>query len=84
MPALSKFEKCFINRWGPRAYRRMLDRTEGAGQLPLGPTAQVLELGAGERGFTIVFRERAWRIFNTADEVVAKAPATNPGGPAVI
>jgi hypothetical protein len=33
-----------------------------------------------KRGFTIVFRERAWRIFNTADVVIAKSPSPNPVG----
>jgi ubiquinone/menaquinone biosynthesis C-methylase UbiE len=31
-----------------------------------------------ERGFTIVFRERAWRIFNTADVIVAVSPDSRP------
>lgn len=33
-----------------------------------------------KRGFTIVFRERAWRIFNTADVVIAESPSPNPAG----
>jgi hypothetical protein len=32
------------------------------------------------RGFAIVFRERAWRIFNTADVIIARSPYSNPEG----
>jgi len=58
MPEMSRWEKRFVNRRGPRAYRRMLDRMQAAGQLPLTPSSQVLELGAGNGTLSILIEER--------------------------
>jgi len=58
MPEMSRFEKRFVNRRGPRAYRRMLDRMQAAGQLPLTPSSEVLELGAGNGALSILIQER--------------------------
>jgi ubiquinone/menaquinone biosynthesis C-methylase UbiE len=55
---MSRFEKFFVNRRGPRAYRRMLERMESAGELRLPPAAQVLELGAGNGALSALIAER--------------------------
>jgi ubiquinone/menaquinone biosynthesis C-methylase UbiE len=58
MAEMTSFEKLFVNRRGPRSYRKMLDRMESAGQLPLTSTSQVLELGAGNGELSGLIVER--------------------------
>jgi ubiquinone/menaquinone biosynthesis C-methylase UbiE len=58
MPEMTRFEKYFINRRGSRSYRKMLDRMESSGQLPLAPSSQVLELGAGNGALSVLIHER--------------------------
>ena len=58
MPEMSRIEKRFVNRRGPRAYRRMLDRMQNSGQLPVSNASQVLELGAGNGALSILIYER--------------------------
>lgn len=58
MAEMSRLEKWFVNRRGVRAYRRMLDRIERAGQLALQNASQVLELGAGNGALSITIYER--------------------------
>jgi ubiquinone/menaquinone biosynthesis C-methylase UbiE len=58
MPEMTRFQKFFVNRRGPRAYQRLLARLEAAGELPLGPSSQVLELGAGNGTLSLLVFER--------------------------
>jgi len=58
MTEMSKFEKRFVNRRGARAYQRLLSHLERAGQLPLAPTAAVLELGAGNGNLSALIQQR--------------------------
>jgi ubiquinone/menaquinone biosynthesis C-methylase UbiE len=58
MPEMTRWEKFLVNRRGSRSYRRMLDRMASAGQLPLTPTSQVLELGAGNGELSGLIAER--------------------------
>jgi len=58
MPEMTGFEKFFVNRRGVRSYRKMLDRMESTGQFGLPPSSQVLELGAGNGGLSLLVAER--------------------------
>ncbi|HXY47518.1 MAG TPA: class I SAM-dependent methyltransferase [Thermoplasmata archaeon] len=58
MPEMTGIEKFFVNRRGSRSYVRMLDRVERAGELPLDPSSQVLELGAGNGMLSALIHER--------------------------
>ncbi len=44
---MTRFEKSFVNRRGERPFRRLLDRIDRAGGLPVPPSSRILELGTG-------------------------------------
>lgn len=58
MPEMTRFEKHFVNRRGTRSYSRMLNRMERKGGIQVGPSSQVLELGAGNGVLSALVHER--------------------------